>query len=91
MPTFEPSENFVKALERLGPAEKKRAHKSLSLFLANERHNSLRFKPLSSGYHTIRVNRNFRIIMKDAGGGHYVLVDACDHRRADDFYGKGKA
>lgn len=91
MPTIEPTKAFEKAMKKLGHAQFERTGKSLELFLLNERHPSLRFKELSSGYYTIRVDLNFRIVMRKVANSHFLLVDACDHRTADDFYGKRKA
>lgn len=90
MPTVEPTRKFDKAMEKLGHIQFERAEKSLKFFLVNERHPSLNFEGLSSGYYSIRIDRNFRIVMRKEGESHYLLVDACDHRKADAFYGKGK-
>lgn len=75
-----PTARFDKAMRHLGPTQRKRAAKSLAQFVENPRHPSLHFEKLSgSDYCTIRVERNFRIVLKDLGGDLYELLDIGSH------------
>lgn len=81
-----PSRRFEKAYKTLSLPVGKRVRKSLKQFLTNPRHPSLHFEKLSSGYRTIRVDLNFRIVLREAEGG-FELIDIATHTKAYADYG----
>lgn len=81
------TKRFTKRIATLGPEERLRAAKSLKQFLDNPRHPSLNFEKLSTGYHTIRVDKNFRIVLKSTGAGNYDVVDVDNHTAIYQQYG----
>lgn len=70
---------FNKKFAALGPEVRARAIKSLQQFVDDPRHPSLHFEKLSTGYHTIRVDLNFRILLRQLGEGRYELADVDSH------------
>ena len=88
MAGIRPTPKFEKALKALGHKERRRAGKSLQQFVENPRHPSLHFEKLGgSDYCTIRVDRNFRIALKDLGNDVYELLDVGSHKYIDRVYG----
>jgi mRNA-degrading endonuclease RelE of RelBE toxin-antitoxin system len=81
------TKRFIKALDALGPTERQRAQKSLSQFRVDPRHASLHFEKLTTGYHTIRVDLNFRIVMRKDSGQSYELLDVDSHKKIYASYG----
>ena len=85
MPLIQTSKSFDKSFVALKDKKtQKRVIDCLSRFIDNERHPSLDFKSLSGrdGYFTIRVNLNYRILMKageDDKGVYYKLVAVGTH------------
>jgi hypothetical protein len=74
------TERFQKAFHALGPEQQQRAAKSLELFEENPRHPSLHFEKLTgSVYRTIRVDRNHRIVLREADDGVFDLLDVGTH------------
>lgn len=88
MVKFRNSDRFVKALRALGHEQRKRAEKSLLLMVDNPRHPSLHFEKLSSGVRTIRVDRNFRIVLKEVAGegDTFDLLDVDTHTKVYQRY-----
>lgn len=87
MIVLKPSVRFEKAVKRLGPDLRKRAAKSLKQFIENPRHPHLHFEKLSTGYRTIRVDRNFRIVLREIDKLTYDLIDVGDHTRIYQEFG----
>lgn len=88
MTSVEASAGFVKRLRRLGPIELVRAEKSLIQFIENSAQPHLNFEKLKgSSCYTIRVDRNFRIVMRRLHGEHYQLIDVANHKTTDRKYG----
>lgn len=79
MITIKLTKRFEKAATALGPQERERAQKSIKQFLQNPRHPSLNFEKLSTGFHTIRVDLNFRIAMRKESADCYEFVDVDSH------------
>lgn len=83
-----PSDRFRKSLGKLGEPLATRARKALKKFHDAPKSPGLNFEAVKnrSGYFTIRVERNFRIMLKaetDKEGPYFLLVDIADH---DDTY-----
>ena len=83
-----PSARFIKRRAKLGEPLASRIDKALEKFHLNPKSPGLNFEAIknSSGAFTIRVNRNFRILLleeHDAEGLYYLVADVADH---DDTY-----
>lgn len=83
-----PSARFLKNLAKLGEPIASRAATTLSKFHAAPHSPGLNFEAFKNrpGFFTIRVGRNFRILLKqeeDAEGPYFLLADIADH---DDTY-----
>ena len=83
-----PSDRFRKSLGKLGEPLASRALKALTKFHSAPKSPGLNFEAFKNrpGYFTIRVDRNFRILLKaetDKKGPYFLLVDIADH---DDTY-----
>ena len=78
---------FERALRRLAPSIRKRAKDALVKFIEDHTRPGLNFERLSgwSDCYTIRINRNFRILLRreedgdDDEGPLYAAVDAGPH------------
>ncbi|CAH1672118.1 type II toxin-antitoxin system RelE/ParE family toxin [Chelatococcus asaccharovorans] len=82
------SPKFEKAFDDLDDRLKKRADKSIELFMERPRHPSLHFEKLSgSPYRTIRVEMKFRIVLRELGPDEFELVDIGHHDYVDRAYG----
>ena len=80
MPRVQPTAKFDKALRALGHQQRARAAKSIEQFLTNPRHRSLNFEKIGgTEFWTIRVDRNFRIVLKLIEDELYALIDCGDH------------
>lgn len=82
------STRFIKSRGKLGNPIAERADKALLKFVQAPNSPGLNFEKFQNmpGYFTIRVNRNFRILLKeesDSEGVYYVVADLADH---DDTY-----
>ncbi|HEX4963679.1 MAG TPA: hypothetical protein VF173_22830 [Thermoanaerobaculia bacterium] len=85
---IKPSARFRKSLAKLGEPLASRALKALKKFHVASTSPGLNFEAFKNrpGFFTIRVDRNFRILLKaetDKEGPYYLLVDIADH---DDTY-----
>lgn len=85
---LKPSEQFLKSLAKLGEPIASRAENAIRKFYAAPKSPGLNFEAIKgrSGFFTIRVNRNFRILLKteeDSEGSYYLLADIGSH---DDTY-----
>ncbi len=83
-----PSGRFLKSLGKIGPPISSRALKAVERFHAAPDTPGLNFEAFKNrpGFFTIRVGRNFRILLKeeaDKDGPYFLLVDLADH---DDTY-----
>jgi mRNA-degrading endonuclease RelE of RelBE toxin-antitoxin system len=83
-----PSARFRKSLAKLGEPLASRAFKALKKFHSAPTSPGLNFEAFKNrpGFFTIRVDRNFRILLKqdtDEEGPYFLLVDIADH---DDTY-----
>jgi plasmid maintenance system killer protein len=83
-----PSARFLKSLAKIGQPIASRAATALERFHAAPESPGLNFEAFKNrpGFFTIRVGRNFRILLKaeeDEEGPYYLLVDIADH---DDTY-----
>ncbi len=89
MASLRPTKRFEKSFTRLEERLKVRTRKSIEQFLANPRHPHLHFEKLKTarGFHTIRVDENFRVVLRDAGKGVYDIVDVGSHRDIDKGFG----
>lgn len=77
---------FVKSYKRLDDKVKEKTQKALRQFLANPRHPGLHFEKLiASGYRTIRVDDNFRIVLHETERGVFDLVEVASHTAAYRF------
>ncbi|WEK05444.1 MAG: hypothetical protein P0Y65_04080 [Candidatus Devosia phytovorans] len=79
---------FIKKFAALAPDVRARAIKSLRQFVEDPRHPSLHFEKLSTGYHTIRVDLNFRILLRHLGEGRYELADVDSHTAIYRLHGR---
>ncbi len=76
------SKRFVKSYASLAAPIQKRAAKSLKQFQTDPRHPALHFEKLASGYRTLRVDKNFRIVLRELDeGGTFELVDVLTHSK----------
>ena len=78
---------YVRAVRKLDRGVAKRANAALVKFQADPNRPGLNFEPVTGapGYFTIRVNRNFRILLRrerDAAGELYAAVDVARHDEA---------
>ena len=83
-----PSARFRKSLAKLGEPMASRALKALEKLHTAHNSPGLNFEAFKNrpGFFTIRVDRNFRILLKqetDEDGPYFLLVDIADH---DDTY-----
>lgn len=83
-----PSARFKKSRAKLGEPLASRIDKTLDKFHQTPESPGLNFEAIKNapGFFTIRVNRNFRILlrqMEDEQGPYFLLVDVADH---DDTY-----
>lgn len=83
-----PSARYIKSLAKLGEPLASRAAKAIVKFYREPKTPGLNFEAFKnrSGYFTIRVDRNFRILLRteeDKEGPYFLLVDIADH---DDTY-----
>lgn len=84
-----PSARFGKSFKALSSELQARARKSLKQFRANPRHPSLHFEKIATGYRTIRVDKNFRIVLRsvDETEGVFDIVDIDSHDKVYAKYG----
>ncbi|MEO6192403.1 MAG: hypothetical protein ABIS20_05295 [Thermoanaerobaculia bacterium] len=80
-----PSAQFRKSLGKLGEPMASRALKALKKFHDAPTIPGLNFEAFKNrpGFFTIRVDRNFRILLKaetDSEGPYFLLVDIADHQ-----------
>jgi hypothetical protein len=87
MPKLTSTPRFQKAFAALGHRERTRAERSLTRFLENPRHPGLHFEKITGQYHTIRVDLNFRIVLRDEGDGEFSLIDVGGHSYVYGKYG----
>ncbi|HEY4587905.1 MAG TPA: hypothetical protein VIJ02_03900 [Thermoanaerobaculia bacterium] len=83
-----PSTRFIKSLRKIGQPIASRVATALERFHTAPDTSGLNFEAFKNrpGFFTIRVGRNFRILLKeeaDEEGPYYLLVDIADH---DDTY-----
>jgi hypothetical protein len=83
-----PSARFRKSLAKLGEPLASRAFKALKKFHTASTSSGLNFEAFKNrpGFFTIRVDRNFRILLKqetDDEGPYFLIADIADH---DDTY-----
>jgi hypothetical protein len=83
-----PSARFLKSLAKIGPPVASRAVTALERFHSAPETPGLNFEAFKNrpGFFTIRVGRNFRILLKqesDEHGTYFLLADIADH---DDTY-----
>jgi mRNA-degrading endonuclease RelE of RelBE toxin-antitoxin system len=83
-----PSPRFVKSCRKLSEPLTSRIEVALRKFHEHPESPGLNFEALKNApkYFTIRVNRNFRILLKaeiDEEGAYFLLVDVASH---DDTY-----
>lgn len=83
-----PSARFIKSLRKIGQPIASRAKTALERFHTAPDTPGLNFEAFKNrpGFFTIRVGRNFRILLKeeaDEEGPYYLLADIADH---DDAY-----
>jgi plasmid maintenance system killer protein len=83
-----PSARFIKSLKKIGQPIASRAATALERFHTAPDTPGLNFEAFKDrpGFFTIRVGRNFRILLKqeaDEEGPYYLIVDIADH---DDTY-----
>lgn len=83
-----PSARYLKSLAKLGEPLASRAAKALTKFYLAPESPGLNFEAFKNrpGFFTIRVDRNFRILLKaeeDEKGPYFLLADIADH---DDTY-----
>ncbi|MFY9826096.1 MAG: hypothetical protein WAM82_32320 [Thermoanaerobaculia bacterium] len=79
-----PSARFRKSLAKLGEPLASRAFKALKKFHTASTSPGLNFEAFKNrpGFFTIRVDRNFRILLKqemDEDGPYFLLVDIANH------------
>ena len=79
-----PSQRYIKSLRKIGKPLSKRAEKAVGKFQKNSDLPGLNFEIFKDrpGYFTIRVERNYRILLKeehDENGLYYLLADIDDH------------
>lgn len=88
MAVLRPTRRFEKSFKRLDARLQQRAAKSITQFSENPRHGHLHFEKLKgSDYLTIRVDSNFRIVLREAEKGVYDLVDVGSHTDVYQAYG----
>jgi hypothetical protein len=85
---LKPSDQFLKSRGKIGEPIASRAETAISKFYAAPTSPGLNFEAVKGrpGFFTIRVNRNFRILLKeeeDNEGPYYLLADIGSH---DDIY-----
>jgi hypothetical protein len=85
---IKPSARFLKSRAKLGEPLASRTNKALEKFHMNPKSPGLNFEAVKNapGSFTIRVNRNFRILLvqeEDEEGPYYLIADVADH---DDTY-----
>jgi hypothetical protein len=76
-----PSARFIKSRAKKGQPLAGRIDKALIKFHKNPESPDLNFEAFG-GFFTIRVNRNFRILLslqEDKDGPYYLIVDVDDH------------
>jgi len=83
-----PSARFLKSLAKIGQPVASRVATALERFHAAPETPGLNFEAFKNrpGFFTIRVGRNFRILLKaesDEDGPYFLLADIADH---DDTY-----
>ncbi len=79
---------FLKAFKELDERRQKRARKSMETFIERPRHPHLHFEKLKgSSYRTIRVDMNFRIVLREIGEDAFEAVDIGNHDYVDRGYG----
>lgn len=83
-----PSARFLKSLAKLGEPIASRAAAALAKFHAAPKSPGLNFEAFKNrpGFFTIRVGRNFRILLRqeaDENGPYFLLADIAAH---DDTY-----
>jgi mRNA-degrading endonuclease RelE of RelBE toxin-antitoxin system len=83
-----PSERFKKSRKKLGEPLSGRIDKTIVKFCNNPGSPGLNFEAFKNapGFFTIRVDRNFRILLKseeDKEGAYFLLADVANH---DDTY-----
>jgi hypothetical protein len=81
---IKPSQRYVKSLQKIGKPLSTRAERAVEKFRSNPDLPGLNFEPYKGkpGYFTIRVERNYRILLKeeqDKEGPYYLLVDIAEH------------
>lgn len=89
MPRVEITPRFGKSLARLHPDVREAARRALVKLLENPESKGLNLELLSGQMYSIRVNRNFRILLqrrRDEAGIYYAAVDIGSH----DIYRRGK-
>ncbi len=84
MPRIEVVPRFKKAYRRLTPPLQAAAVKALSTFIENPGNRGLNLEALAGrpGFYSIRVNRNYRILLqkkKDSVGEFYSVEDVDTH------------
>jgi hypothetical protein len=85
---IKPSRSFIKSLAKLGEPLGSRTRKALARFQTAPRSPGLNFEAVKNRkrYFTIRVNRNFRIVLRqeeDENGPYFLLIEVAPH---DDAY-----
>jgi hypothetical protein len=80
-----PSARFLKSLAKIGQPIASRAAKALEKFHRSPDTPGLNFEAFKNrpGFFTIRVDRNFRILLKaetDEDGPYFLLADIADHQ-----------
>lgn len=83
-----PSARFIKSHAKLGEPLASRTNKAIAKFHKHPESPGLNFEAVKNapGSFTIRVNRNFRILLvqqADDKGPYYLIADVADH---DDTY-----
>lgn len=84
MPRVRVDPGYLRARKRLSSRLAERADAALVRFLENSASPGLNFEALRNwpGYFSIRVNRNFRILLRreqDAAGEVFAAVDVASH------------
>lgn len=82
-----PTKRFEKSLRALGPELRLRAAKSMKMLMEDTANRHLNFEKLIvTGLYTIKVDMNFRIILRKIDGNTYELVDILDHHKTYNKY-----